>query len=280
MKLTEAEKKELDALRAKAADQTEADKTRIAELEAIENSPEPKVYSEDYVKALRAESAKYRTKLRDTETNLASFDGLTPEQVKEMRDSIKDADTKKLEAKGEWDKLRVQLVAEHDKELGKKDTVHTELQNRVSQLEAEINALVLTNEVRTQASVAEAINPELVEMVIKGRTKVERTEEGIRMIKIMGPDGKERIDPKTGALFTITQLILEMKQEQAYAHLFKGGQTGAGSSTANIDGKMTGNPWAEASLNLTQQGKIIRENKANARRLILEAGKSPATYGL
>ena len=279
MKLTEVEKKELDALKAKT-DQTEADKSRIAELEAKESEAEAKTYSEDYVKALRAESAKYRTKLRDTETSLASFDGLTPEQVKEMRDSIKDADTKKLEAKGEWDTLRGQLVAEHDKELIKKDSAQAELQNKITQLEAELNALVLSNEVRTQAQVAEAINPELVEMVIKGRTKVERTEEGVRIIKIIDATGKERIDNKTGSLLTISQLILEMKQEQAYAHLFKGGQVGAGSSTSNVDGKQTGNPWAEATRNLTKQGEIIKTSKANARRLIIEAGKNPATYGL
>lgn len=40
------------------------------------------------------------------------------------------------------------------------------------------------------------------------------------------------------------------------------------------------NPFSKEHFNLTQQGKLIRENPEQARQLIIQAGLNPKTYGL
>lgn len=47
---------------------------------------------------------------------LAQFDGIDPVAVRELLNQKKTEETKQLEAKGEWDRLRAQIVEEHNKE--------------------------------------------------------------------------------------------------------------------------------------------------------------------
>jgi hypothetical protein len=40
------------------------------------------------------------------------------------------------------------------------------------------------------------------------------------------------------------------------------------------------NPWAKETSNLTEQGRLVRQDPDKARALIRAAGQNPATYGL
>jgi hypothetical protein len=46
------------------------------------------------------------------------------------------------------------------------------------------------------------------------------------------------------------------------------------------DGGVVSNPWDKRSLNVTEQGKLVRSDPNKARALIRAAGKDPAVYGL
>lgn len=279
--MTEAEKRELEALKAKS-DLTEDEKARLAALEAKakEGEGDDESFSKAYVEQLRKENAKYRTRAKEADEKLAGYDGIDPAKYREMEDAAKKAEEGKLKSEGEWDKLRQNMVTAHEGELRKKDDVITQQDNKIKQLEAEIGKTILSHEIAVEASVAEAINPKLVEMVVEQKTKIEVDENGNRVITVLDTEGNPAIDLKTGKPQTIAGLLKEMKGSTEYAHLFKGGSTGAGSGTESFGGKSIKNPWKADSRNLTLQGQIVSENPDQARRLISEAGLDPKKYQL
>lgn len=283
----------LEALRKKAAsDLSDQEKAEMKQLEALEakaggaggagdtgDDDTPK-FTQAYVDKLRSDAAKYRIKAKEVGEKLTQFEGVDPEKYQELLQQQADAEKSKLEAKGDWDKLREQLVDTHNKELQTKDQSFQTLQAENAKLKDEINSIILKHEIGIHATVAKAINPELVEMVVLGKVKVDVDDNGERKIKVLDADKKDRLDPKTGEAFTIPQLINELKQTQQYAHLFIGGTYGAGGGGEYFEGRSISNPWKSESFNLTMQGEVMKKDGTLAKRLIVEAGKDPAVYGL
>jgi len=60
-------------------------------------------------------------KLSELETKLKSWDGLNPEEVRALVKEKQDAETAKLEAKGQFEKVKEQILDAHKKELQAKD---------------------------------------------------------------------------------------------------------------------------------------------------------------
>ncbi|WP_156912798.1 DUF6651 domain-containing protein [Methylocaldum szegediense] len=68
----------------------------------------------------KAKIGELTAQIADLEAKLKAFDGIDLEQVKTLIEEKKEAERKQLEAKGEWDKLKEQLVTQHqvkEKEL-------------------------------------------------------------------------------------------------------------------------------------------------------------------
>lgn len=271
--MTEAEKKELEALKAKA-ELTADEKKRLEALTAKEKegAASEKTYSEDYVRSLREENAKYRTKAKAAEEKLAKLDGVDRDEYEALKAKQKELDEKKLMDAGEFNKLREQLVADHQKELDKINTEKSAIAEQKKALEMELNRTILSHEIAVAASVAQAINPRLVEMVAIQNMQVEQLEGGQRIIKVLDSAGNPRNDLKTGEPLRVSQYLEEMKQDESFAHLFAGGKAGANSGTVNFKGSKIVNPWKKESFNLTLQGSILKADPALATRLKAEAG--------
>ena len=272
--LTKQEKEELDALKAKDKP-TDAEKTRLEALEAKSRDGDgdgEKSYSENYVEQLRRENAKYRLRAKQADEKLAEYDGIDPEEYRQMKEKQAKAEKDKLAKSGEWEKLREQTAQEHKKEIDKLESELAALKGQYAKLEAELNDTIMGHEVAVQASIAKAINPALVEMVVKTMAKPIKLEDGRRVVRVLDADGNERIDIKTGKPLTVSQLIEELKQADHYAHLFEGGTKGGGSKTVQFGGNNIKNPWKRESYNLTLQGEIVRDNPELAKRLKAEAG--------
>ena len=84
--------------------------------------------AKEAAKALETEKAELASKL-------AKFDGIDLEQVKTLLKERQDREHQELEKRGEWDKLKSQMVEAHTKEL---DTVKGESTTKVQTLESEL----------------------------------------------------------------------------------------------------------------------------------------------
>lgn len=79
------------------------------------------------------------------EAKLKQFDGIDPEAVKALLNEKKEAETKKLEAKGEWDRLKAQMAEEHGKEKSALMTKLGEMEGEVKVLRGTVAELTVGN---------------------------------------------------------------------------------------------------------------------------------------
>ncbi len=77
---------------------------------------------------------------------------------------------------------------------------------------------------------------------------------------------------KEGKPIGIEDILKPMKEDKAMAHLFSTGKSGTDYTPAG-GGNYTGkNPFAKDTFNLTEQGKLLKENPAQAKELASAAG--------
>jgi hypothetical protein len=199
---------------------------------------EEKTFSEAYVKSLRDENAKWRTKFREVEEKIAKFDGVDPEKYMELVDAQTKAQEEDAMKKGDFEKLREQLVDQHKKDLTAKEEEILNFKNDITSLTSELNSTILSNSIGTEASAAKAINPMDIQLRLLNEAKVELLENGQRAVRIYGDDGELRTNIKTGEPMSIKERIKEMKEDATTAHLFVGGTQGSGSGTTGAGHKV------------------------------------------
>lgn len=93
-------------------------------------------------KAALKEAADREKQLKE---QLAKFDGIDLDKVKALLQEKADAETKQLEAKGEWDRLKASLVEQHAAEKTKLEERIAELANTTSGKDQLINKLTIGN---------------------------------------------------------------------------------------------------------------------------------------
>lgn len=84
-------------------------------------------------------------KVGTLEARLAQFDGIDPEAVRALLKQQKDAETAQLEAKGEWGRLKEQMVTQHTQEVGTVKEQLSASQAEVSRLQGVIAELTVGN---------------------------------------------------------------------------------------------------------------------------------------
>lgn len=118
---------------------------------------------------LLKENMKKKEELRKAQEELVGlrkqFEGIDPEVVRQMIAQQKDAETKALEAKGDYERLKQRMAEEHSKEINALKLKTEEQQNEVKKLNAVINDLT----VGTQFSQSQFIASELTLPPAKAR---------------------------------------------------------------------------------------------------------------
>ena len=80
----------------------------------------------------RKESLKtLKSQLEEAQSNLQRFEGIDPDEVRQMMQERKEAENRKLEEKGEWDRLKERMAEEHQAE---KQSLAEQLEQMKSQL--------------------------------------------------------------------------------------------------------------------------------------------------
>lgn len=90
---------------------------------------EPKTYTEEEVNAIIAERDAIKanrdealTEAKKAKKKLADYDGVDPVEFKRLKDAAEEAEAKRAAAAGDFETLKKQLVDNHTKQIGEKDS--------------------------------------------------------------------------------------------------------------------------------------------------------------
>lgn len=141
-----AQKAATDKLAKEAVEKeaTEKEAREKAEREGTQHKPsdeEAKLLKE-VMKRKESEKA-LQTELEKQTAALKQFEGIDPAAVRKLLDDQKAADTKALEDKGEWDRLKVRMGEEHTTEKTKLQDQITALQEQLGQRDGRINDMTV-----------------------------------------------------------------------------------------------------------------------------------------
>jgi hypothetical protein len=86
-----------------------------------------------------------QTALEQANARLKEFDGLDAKELRALVQAKKDAEVAQLEAKGQWDALKKQMVEQHTAELTRRDEQVTAANSQVAELQTQIAELTVGN---------------------------------------------------------------------------------------------------------------------------------------
>ena len=162
-----------------------------------------------------------------------------------------------------------QQIQERDeqlKELQKKAKGNEELEKRIQELQ------------ETNKATKEQYEAKIREMTINAAIQSKLTDAKYPDLLLTKFDRSKLSIAEDGTVLGIDEQLAVLKEQ--YKDLFK--PDVKGKEPNNIGSSSSGqkNPWSKEHFNLTEQGKLIRENPEKARQLIIQAGGNPSLFGL
>lgn len=137
-------------------------------------------------------------------------------------------------------------------------------------LQEEITRLQTEN--KTQAKAADEKYQALVkETGLKEALKAAGVKDADYLIYKHGGVDKFNFD-KDNKVIGLEETLKPYKENKEMAHLFPTGQTITDYNPAGGKGGAFANPWAKETFNLTEQGRLFKENPAQAKELAAAAG--------
>lgn len=221
---------------------------------------------EDRVKGLKTALEKERRAARDAMAKLKQYEGVDPEEYQRLKEAAEKAEEERRRKEGDFEALLKQHQEKHAKELGKKD-------ERITMLTRALESALI------DAEASKAISDEGGSVVlllphVRGRARMVE-EDGTFRVEILRTDATPMMGDK-GERATFKDLVKELKASDEYGRAFaSSGASGGGSRSGGASGGSRGsgkNPWLPDHFNLTEQGRILRENPALAAQFKAEAG--------
>ncbi len=194
-----------------------------------------------------------RKTVRETKERAASYLGLnkTPEEIQALIQAADEAAQKEAEKRGEWDKLKNQLldsnkltVAEKDKAIeamkGKLERHFVEAEAAKQIADAKGSATVLLPHVKSQVRMIE--------------------EDGEYQVRVVNSKGEPRINA-AGEFLTIKDLVAEMRESKDFGCAFQGTGTSGGGTPPNAAGGGTsGGDLKRSKMSTEQKATYITEH--------------------
>jgi predicted RNase H-like nuclease (RuvC/YqgF family) len=160
----EAAQKAANEAAAKKAAEEEAAKKAAEEEAARKAAEEGKPKITDSEAKLLKEVMEKKAKIKELsdaaeklQEQLKSFEGIDPASVRDLLKQKQDEETKKLEAKGEWDRLKAQMNEQHQKALESLKSTLAEKDGLVGKLQKQIEELTIGNAFGTSKFIAEEL---------------------------------------------------------------------------------------------------------------------------
>lgn len=179
---------------------------------------------------------------------------------KEKFDSIND---EKKQYKQQVDELNMEL-GKLQGQLKDNEKAQETIQKLQEQIQEKEKAMA---EVRKNAAIEMAI----------AKAKAKNT----KAVKALLEADKLEVN-EDGTIKGLDEQLTKLKESDPY--LFEeennNGGTGGTGNFGNKGNKPTTNPWAKDSINLSKQYEIMQKDPTLAKKLIIDAGRNPADYGL
>jgi DNA-binding transcriptional MerR regulator len=209
----------------------------------------------------RADREKFAKQVKAWETL-----GKSPEEISELLTKLGEEEAKKAEKAGEWEKLKAQILESHKKEMGKKDEEIAKMRQSLESYLVDASATAAIAELKGV--------PQLLLPHVKTSVKVVENE-GRYVVQIVDAAGTPRVNSK-GEPLTIKELVEEMRLSEVFGRAFEPTGTSGGGASGGKPSNSAGikNPWKKETFNLTEQGRIYRENPKLAEQLEKEAEAS------
>lgn len=186
-----------------------------------------------------------------------------------------DAEKAKLEeeqlaAAGQWDRLKGDMISTYESQIGE---LKSDFESKVSTLQNALDKELIEN-VAIKAIDKEQGNAALLLPHIKPHLKTVQGEDGNFSTQVVDTNGEMRLDPKTGEAFDVKSLVNEFKANETFAGAFPVQNSGSGlpAGQANKSFKGQVNPFKADTKNLTEQGRLRRENPQLAEQMAAAAG--------
>ena len=202
--------------------------------------------------------------LKEIATWKQRFTGIDPEAVRKLAEEKRQLEEAAQLKAGEFDKVLAARLKEHDEKR------YTPVLARAEAAERQLTVLMIDNTVRDEA-LKRGLRPTAVpDLLARARTSL-RLVGGV--VQVFDGEtvrmGKDGITPMNSAEW------VEALGTDA-PHLFDanagGGAVGSGAGGSQRGGGQV-NPWSKATLNLTEQAKIMKSNPGLAARLEASAIK-------
>jgi hypothetical protein len=183
---------------------------------------------------LKSALSKERTARETAEKKLKGFADLDADKA---RDAIK-----KVEAMVNWkpdEKVKEQIEAVKNQLTEKHKTEVDKLQQKLERRYGQLQKVMI------DAEAIKAINEHggstksasVLLYPIRENTRMKETDKGEFVVEVIGNDGNSRISPasRSTAPMSISELVAEMKNDEAYSPLFNGsGATGSGAAGGGV----------------------------------------------
>lgn len=178
---------------------------------------------------LKSALEKERTAARNASKQASAWQSLgkTPEEIQELLEAQRQAEEKKLQGAGEFDKLKQQILDQHKVELGKKDETVSKMRSNLERHLVDAQAVAAISELKGV--------PALLLPHVKSHVKV--VEDGDQFVtRVVDASGNPRVNGK-GEFLSIKDLVSEMRQDTIFGRAFEpegtsgsGAQSGGGAA--------------------------------------------------
>jgi hypothetical protein len=182
-------------------------------------------------------------------------DDFNPEEFKTLKEEKTKSEQERAAKAGEFDKLKVQLLDQHSKELDKRKQREQTLLQVLTVERIDKEAALVCSELKASAA--------LLMPHIRSMTKLVE-EDGQFHVRVLDAQGNPRVDAK-GQFLGVRELLTEMRSNDVYSGAFAGtGKSGGGSAGGDGNGGGGGKPnqgdLKRSTMDVAAKATYIREH--------------------
>ena len=206
---------------------------------------------------LKSALEKERTERAKFEKNSKAWEkfGKTPEEIQKLIDQAAELERKKLEEKGEWEKLKEQMAKQHADALAEKDKA-------LAEKDRAIEAYLIDSRA-TEAISKNDGNARLLLPHVKSRCRVVN-ENGKYSVQVMTQDGSAPMVDSSGNPLSIEDFVKSMRDDEDFQGAFKArGGTGSGSKGGGAPAP--GKPYTISRADARDNRKYVAAKEAAAK---------------